>query len=62
MVLILLGVGTALYTLGVVLEGLIEGHLRVQMERRRMDLRSIDMSGHVIICGWGRVGRSCART
>ncbi len=58
--LILLGVGTALYTLGVVLEGLIEGHLRIQMGRRRME-RNIDrMRDHVIICGWGRVGRSSA--
>ena len=58
--LILLGVGTALYTLGVVLEGLIEGHLRVQMERRRMDRRIDHMRDHIIICGWGRVGRSSA--
>ena len=58
--LILLGVGTALYTLGVVLEGLIEGHLRVQLERRRMDRKIDHMRDHIIICGWGRVGRSSA--
>ncbi len=58
--LILLGVGTALYTLGVVLEGLIEGHLRIQMERRRMERNINRMRDHVIICGWGRVGRSSA--
>lgn len=54
--LILVGVGTALYAFGVLLEALIEGHLRQHMERRRMD-REIDrMAGHVIVCGWGRVG------
>jgi voltage-gated potassium channel len=58
--LILLGVGTALYTLGVLLEGLIEGHLRLHLERRRMDQKIRRMSGHVIICGWGRVGTACA--
>ena len=31
--LILLGVGIALYTFGVLLEALIEGHLRQRMER-----------------------------
>lgn len=55
-VLILTGVGTALYTFGVLLEALIEGHLRQQMGRRRMDRQISRMTGHIIICGWGRVG------
>jgi len=60
-VLILVGVGTALYTFSAVLEVLIEGHMRDLVRRRRME-RDIDrMSGHVIICGWGRVGREVAR-
>ncbi|MDQ6650660.1 MAG: potassium channel protein [Actinomycetota bacterium] len=60
-VLILVGVGTALYTFGVLLESLIEGHLRDVIGRRRMDRTIAGMSGHVIICGWGRVGRATAR-
>ena len=36
-VLILAGVGTALYTLTVGLELIVEGHLGAAMERRRMD-------------------------
>jgi len=60
-VLIIVGVGTVLYTLGVVLEALIEGHLREHLGRRRMDRRIQAMTDHVIICGWGRVGRACAR-
>jgi len=60
-VLILLGVGTALYTFTVTLEVLIDGHMRELIRRRRMD-RDIDtMTGHVVICGWGRVGREVAR-
>ena len=59
-VLILVGVGTALYTFGVVLEALIEGRLREQLERRRMDRQIGQMTGHFIICGWGRVGRASA--
>jgi voltage-gated potassium channel len=59
-VLILVGVGTALYTFGVVLEVLIEGHLGRQFERRKMTRDIAHASGHIIICGWGRVGRSIA--
>ena len=61
MVLILAGVGTALYTLTVLLELLVEGHLGQAMERRRMDKRIAALTGHVIVCGWGRVGRAIAR-
>jgi voltage-gated potassium channel len=54
--LILGGVGTALYTFGVLLEALVEGHLREHLGRRRMDRAISQMTGHVIVCGWGRVG------
>jgi voltage-gated potassium channel len=60
-ILILVGVGTALYTLTVSLELLLEGHLGSVMERRRMDKRIGTLHGHVIVCGWGRVGRAIAR-
>jgi voltage-gated potassium channel len=61
MALIFLGVGTALYTFSAVLEVLIEGHMRELVRRRRMDRDIASMSDHVIICGWGRVGREVAR-
>ena len=60
-ILILGGVGTALYTLTVSLELLLEGHVGSVMERRRMDERIGTLHGHVIVCGWGRVGRAIAR-
>ena len=60
-VLILLGVGTALYTFTVTLELLIDGHMRELIRRRRMDRDIGAMTGHVVICGWGRVGREVAR-
>lgn len=59
--LILLGVGTALYTFTVTLELLIDGHMRELIRRRRMDRDIARMTGHVVICGWGRVGREVAR-
>jgi voltage-gated potassium channel len=55
-VLILLGVGTALYTFGVLMEAVIEGHLTQHLERRRMDARIAALRGHVVVCGYGRVG------
>jgi voltage-gated potassium channel len=61
MALILVGVGTALYTTGSLIEGLVEGHLRDVFGRRRMD-RTIDrLSGHIVVCGWGRVGKAFAQ-
>lgn len=60
-VLVLVGVGTAFYTFSAVLELLIEGHMRDLMRRRRMERDIGRMSGHVVVCGWGRVGREVAR-
>ncbi len=56
--LILAGVGTALYAFGVVIETLVEGHLRQHFEGRRMERNIARMTGHTIVCGWGRVGRA----
>ena len=60
-VLILAGVGTALYTLTVLFELLVEGHVGQAVERRRMDKKIASLRGHVVVCGWGRVGRTIAR-
>lgn len=61
-VLVLGGVGTTLYALGTVLETVLEGRLTGSFGRRRMERRIAGMSGHVIVCGWGRVGRAVALT
>ncbi|RDI41767.1 voltage-gated potassium channel [Nocardia mexicana] len=61
MVLILVGAGTVFYMFGVLLEALIDGHLRQRLEQRRMNRQIDRLRGHVIVCGWGRVGRSTAQ-
>jgi voltage-gated potassium channel len=58
MLLVLTGVGTALYTFSVLLETLVEGRLTDLFGRRRMERRISELRDHVIICGWGRVGRT----
>jgi voltage-gated potassium channel len=58
--LIFVGVGVVLYTLTTLLEALVEGDLRDLLGRRRMERDIAALSNHVIICGWGRVGRSLA--
>jgi voltage-gated potassium channel len=60
-VLILLGVGTALYALGVLIQTLVEGDLHDVFGRRRMERRIADLHEPVIVCGWGRVGRAIAK-
>lgn len=60
-VLILVGVGTAGYTFSVLVEHLVEGYFADQIGRRRMERQIRDMSGHVVLCGWGRVGTAIAR-
>jgi voltage-gated potassium channel len=59
--LILAGVGTALYTFGVVFEFVVEGELRQMRRRKRMDRSIARLDGHVVVCGWGRVGRAIAQ-
>ncbi|NNN20197.1 MAG: potassium channel protein [Acidimicrobiaceae bacterium] len=57
-VLILLGVGTAAYTFSVLIETFMEGYLGGGFRRRKMDQQIRAMDQHVIVCGWGRVGRA----
>lgn len=59
-VVIVMGVGTALYTFSAVVEALVEGRLSETVRRRRMERRIADMKDHVIVCGWGRVGKTVA--
>lgn len=59
-VLVIIGVSSVLYAFGVVMEALVEGHLLNLWGRRRMERKINDLRDHVIVCGWGRIGRSVA--
>jgi voltage-gated potassium channel len=60
-VLIVVGVGAMLYTLTTVGQYLLEGHLANIWGRRRMKDRITKLKDHVILCGYGLVGREVAR-
>jgi voltage-gated potassium channel len=59
--LILVGVATAAYTFGVAIDTLVEGYLGGTFRRRRMEQQIAAMRGHMILCGWGRVGQAIVR-
>jgi voltage-gated potassium channel len=59
--LIIGGVGTVLYAFTVILGVVVEGTLGELLGRRRMDRELAELSGHVIVCGSGRVGMALAR-
>lgn len=54
---IVVGVGTALYAVMAVAEYLIEGRLQEALGRRAMDRSIQGLRDHVIVCGYGRLGR-----
>jgi voltage-gated potassium channel len=58
--LIVLGVGTLFYALVTVTEFFVAGHLGEILEERRTLKKIQDLSGHHLICGFGRVGRQVA--
>jgi len=50
------GVGTMLYTLGIFGELLVDGKLAEYARRRRMERSVAGLKDHYIICGYGRIG------
>ncbi len=59
--IIVTGVGLVLMLVGGASRALLEFELQSVFGRRRMDREISRLSGHYIICGAGRVGRSAAR-
>jgi voltage-gated potassium channel len=55
--LVVVGVGTLGFLAGRAIELVTEGSLHGYRRRRRMESRIQSITGHYIICGYGRVGR-----
>jgi voltage-gated potassium channel len=59
-IFILVGVGTAFYAVVTLAAFLLEGRLRSILGRTAMNRQIQSLSGHVVVCGFGRLGRSVA--
>ena len=53
---IIFGMGGALYTAAVGIERGVDRLLGGERKRRRMESQIEDLSGHIVLCGFGRVG------
>jgi len=61
MTVIVSGVGTMLYTLGIFGELLVDGQLGRYARMRGMERRIADLKEHFIVCGYGRMGTRVAQ-
>lgn len=61
MVLIVVGVAGAAYTLSVIGQMIVEGEIKRLLGRRRMQKGINELTDHYIVCGFGKVGRRAAR-
>jgi voltage-gated potassium channel len=61
LVLVLAAASSIVYSASVLVETLVEGTINDTFRRRRMQRKVDVLQGHVIVAGWGRVGRSIAR-
>jgi voltage-gated potassium channel len=60
LMLVLVGATSLVYTASVLLETLVQGTLDNGFRRRRMERQIDKLHDHVIVAGWGRVGRAIA--
>jgi voltage-gated potassium channel len=60
-ILILGGTGTMLYAATAIVQYILEGQFANVLGRRRMKERISRLKGHVVLCGYGKVGKEVAR-
>ncbi len=58
--LVVVGVGSVLYTIGAMADNIIEGSFNEELRRRRILKAINELRGHTIIAGWGQVGHAVA--
>jgi voltage-gated potassium channel len=59
--LIVGGVGVMLYALGTGAKAILEGELKEIFGRKKLEKKIKELSGHYIICGYGRMGKIISR-
>lgn len=60
-VVILVGMVTVAYTLGMLIQAIVEGQLDKVMGDKRMQKEISKLQDHVIVCGFGRIGQNLSR-
>lgn len=60
-IIILFGVGLAAYLVGLLTSSMFEGTLQHFLGRRKLENQIKKLSGHYILCGYGRIGRMVAK-
>lgn len=60
-ILIISGTGIIAYTIGSMIQFMVEGQLRKLLGRKKVQKQISNLKGHYIICGYGRIGRSVCR-
>ena len=60
-VVIVLGMSAAMYTVGGFIQLMLEGEIQTAMGMRRTTREVQRLTGHVIVCGFGRIGEMLAR-
>lgn len=58
---ILVGVGSFFYIITTLAEYILSGHLKGNLEKKRMKNQIAKLRNHYIICGFGRVGQEVAK-
>lgn len=55
--LIVFGAGTIAYTIGTLIQFMVEGQLRAVLGRKKVEKKINHLKSHYIVCGYGRIGR-----
>lgn len=59
--LMIFGIGIIAYSIGVFAQFMVEGHLQKVLGRRQVEKKIAKLTGHYIICGFGRIGSIICR-
>ncbi|PLX87781.1 MAG: potassium channel protein [Desulfuromonas sp.] len=59
--LIIFGAGTIAYTIGTLIQFMVEGQLRTLLGRKKVEKQISRLHSHYIVCGYGRIGRLICR-
>jgi len=61
MFLIVVGIALAMISLSIIVGLVVEGNLRSILGRRQVNRKISSLSNHIIVCGYGRMGRIICR-